>query len=68
MKGGRTSLDLELDLAAQQRRLRQLHEELEGLRSLKTQLEGVKNSPDPPSWLADQTTMTSVLTQVGQQL
>ncbi|KAG7177001.1 protein kibra-like isoform X1 [Homarus americanus] len=63
MKGGRTSLDLELDLAAQQRRLRQLHEELEGLRSLKTQLESVKNSPDPPSWLADQTTMTSVLTQ-----
>ncbi|XP_050724203.1 protein kibra-like isoform X2 [Eriocheir sinensis] len=63
LKGGRTSLDLELDLAAQQRRLRQLHEELEGLRSLKTQLEGVKNSPDPPSWLSDQTTMTSVLTQ-----
>ncbi|KAK8377259.1 hypothetical protein O3P69_013723 [Scylla paramamosain] len=63
LKGGRTSLDLELDLAAQQRRLRQLHEELEGLRSLKTQLEGVKNSPDPPSWLTDQTTMTSVLTQ-----
>nr|XP_045618719.1 protein kibra-like isoform X2 [Procambarus clarkii] len=63
MKGGRTSLDLELDLAAQQRRLRQLHEELEGLRILKNQLESVKNSPDPPSWLADQTTMTSVLTQ-----
>ncbi|XP_037798348.1 splicing factor 3A subunit 1-like [Penaeus monodon] len=63
MKGGRTSLDLELDLAAQQRRLQQLHEELEGLRSLKSQLEGVKSSPEPPSWLVDQNNMTSVLTQ-----
>ncbi|XP_068226766.1 protein kibra isoform X2 [Palaemon carinicauda] len=63
MKGGRTSLDLELDLAAQRRRLHQLHEELDGLRNMKSQLEGVKGSPDPPSWLSDQTTMTSVLSQ-----
>lgn len=68
MKGGRTSLDLELDLAAQQRRLQQLHEELEGLRSLKSQLEGVKSSPEPPSWLVDQNNMTSVLTQVGEHM
>ncbi|XP_066941887.1 protein kibra isoform X1 [Macrobrachium rosenbergii] len=63
MKGGRTSLDLELDLAAQRRRLHQLHEELDGLRNMKSQLEGVKGSPDPPSWLSDQNTMTSVLSQ-----
>ncbi|KAK7072729.1 Wwc1p [Halocaridina rubra] len=63
MKGGRTSLDLELDLAAQRRRLHQLHEELDGLRTMKNQLEGVKGSPDPPSWLSDQNTMTSVLSQ-----
>ncbi|CAL4125792.1 unnamed protein product, partial [Meganyctiphanes norvegica] len=63
MKGGRTSLDLELDLAAQQRRLQNLYEELDGLRNLKLQLEDVKNSPEPPSWMLDQTTMTSVISQ-----
>ncbi|XP_076065979.1 WW and C2 domain containing protein kibra isoform X1 [Oratosquilla oratoria] len=62
-KSGRTSLDLELDLAAQQLRLQQQREEIKSLQNLKVQLEEVKSSSEPPSWLADESTVNSVLSQ-----
>ena len=65
MKGARTSLDLELDLAAQQRRLYQLREEIESLRNLKSQLEVVKMSPETHSHLTE-ISMSSVLSMVSQ--
>ncbi|RXG51749.1 Protein KIBRA [Armadillidium vulgare] len=61
LKGPRTSLDLELDLAAQQLRLNQLREEIESLKNLKSQLQTAKNSPELPSWAADSSTVPAVL-------
>ena len=66
MKGARTSLDLELDLAAHQRKLQQLRDEIENLQSLKSQLEIVKKSPESHGFLADSSTMSSVLSMVSR--
>lgn len=58
-------MDLELDLAAQQLRLQHLQEEIETLKTLRSQLQGAKNSPEPPSWATDRSTVPAVLSLVS---
>jgi len=59
----RTSVDLELDLLAQNKRLHELHEELAKLRELKKRLEDARfnGNQDLPSWLSEDDRLQALL-------
>ena len=64
----RTSVDLELDLLAQNKRLHELHEELAKLRELKKRLEDARfnGNQDLPSWLSEDDRLQALLEHVSQ--
>jgi len=59
----RTSVDLELDLLAQNKRLHELHEELAKLRELKKRLEDARyhGNQDLPAWLTEDDRLQALL-------
>lgn len=63
----RTSVDLELDLLAQNKRLEELQEELEKLRELKRRLEEarVQGNHDIPAWLSEDDRLQALLEHVS---
>jgi len=63
----RTSVDLELDLLAQNKRLHELHEELAKLRELKKRLEDARynGNQDLPSWLSEDDRLQALLEHVS---
>ena len=63
----KTSIDLELDLAAQQSKLLVLSEEIERLRQIKKQMEEAKEKGDKelPLWLAQDDQFQYLLASVG---
>lgn len=62
----RTSVDLELDLLAQNKRLQELQDELTKLRELKRRLEEARyqGNPDVPSWLSEDDRLQTLLEHV----
>ena len=66
----RTSVDLELDLLAQNKRLEELKEELEKLRDLKRRLEEarVHGTHDLPVWLSEDDRLQALLEHVSRRL
>ena len=63
----KTSIDLELDLAAQQSKLSVLSEEIERLRQIKKQMEEVKEKGDKelPVWLQEDDQFQYLLASVS---
>ena len=63
----RTSVDLELDLLAQQKRLQELQEELAKLRELKKRLEDARflGNRDIPAWLSEDDRLEALLEHVS---
>ena len=63
----RTSVDLELDLLAQQKRLQELQEELAKLRELKKRLEDARyhGNQDIPVWLSEDDRLQALLEHVS---
>jgi len=63
----RTSVDLELDLMAQNKRLQELQEELTKLRELKRRLEDARylGNQDLPSWLSEDDRLQALLEHVS---
>nr|SVE83497.1 EOG090X00VK [Daphnia pulex] len=59
----RTSVDLELDLLAQNKRLQELHEELSKLRELKRRMEDARylGNQDLPAWLSEDDRLQALL-------
>ena len=64
----RTSVDLELDLLAQNKRLHELQEELAKLRELKKRLEDARNhgNQDLPAWLSEDDRLQALLEHVSR--
>jgi len=65
----KTSIDLELDLAAQQSKLRILGEEIERLRRIKEKMEEAKNNGDKelPLWLQEDEKFQSLLASLEEK-
>ena len=63
----RTSVDLELDLLAQNKRLQELQEELSKLRELKRRLEDARylGNQDLPAWLSEDDRLQALLEHVS---
>ena len=63
----RTSVDLELDLLAQNKRLQELHEELSKLRELKRRMEDARylGNQDLPTWLSEDDRLQALLEHVS---
>ena len=63
---GVTPIDLELDLAAQQSKLKMLQDEIDRLRSIKSKLEEakVKGDKDVPNWFLEEEKFQQMLSKV----
>ena len=63
----RTSVDLELDLLAQNKRLQELQEELSKLRELKRRMEDARylGNQDLPAWLSEDDRLQALLEHVS---
>lgn len=59
-----TPLDLELDLAAQQSKLRVMQEEIDRLKDIKGRLEEAKTKGELPTWLQEHERFQQLLTKV----